>query len=84
VAALRLEDLHWRRGILRLNQSKNGNPAELPLLAEVGESIANYLRAGRPACSSRQVFLFHRRVRPMNRVASAGVREVISGRGNYR
>lgn len=66
VAALRLEDLKWRQGILRLNQSKNGTPAELPLLTEVGESIANYLRTGRPACSYRQVFLLHRRVRPMN------------------
>jgi site-specific recombinase XerD len=66
VAALRLEDLHWRQGILRLNQSKNGHPAELPLLTDVGESIANYLRAGRPACSYRQVFVFHQPVRPMS------------------
>jgi site-specific recombinase XerD len=69
VAALKLEDLHWRQGILRLNQSKNGHPAELPLLVDVGESIANYLRAGRPACSYRQVFVFHQPVRPMSRKA---------------
>jgi integrase/recombinase XerD len=65
VAALLLEDLDWRQGILRLNQSNNGHPAELPLLAEVGASSANYLRAGRPACSYRQVFLFHQPVRPL-------------------
>lgn len=66
VAALLLEDLDWRQGILRINQSKNGNPAQLPLLAEVGESIATYLRAGRPACSYRQVFLSHQPVRAMS------------------
>jgi integrase/recombinase XerD len=73
VAALRLEDLQWRQGLLRLKQSKNGHPAELPLLGEVGESIANYLRTGRPACSERQVFLFHRPVRPMSSQAISSV-----------
>jgi len=66
VAALKLEDLDWRQGILRLNHSKNGHPGTLPLVVEVGESIAKYLRAGRPACSYRQVFLFHQPVRPMD------------------
>jgi site-specific recombinase XerD len=65
-AALLLDDLDWRNGILRLNQSKNGHAAHLPLLAEVGEAIANYLRQGRPACCCRQVFVFHQAVRPMS------------------
>jgi site-specific recombinase XerD len=66
VAALRLEHLDWRQGVLRLTHSKNGHFGTLPLLREVGENIANYLRAGRPACSYRQVFLSHQPVRPMN------------------
>ena len=66
VAQLCLEDLDWRQGILRLRRSKNGQPAQLPLLADIGEAIANYLRTGRPPCSYRQVFLFHQRVHPMN------------------
>jgi len=69
VAALRLEDLDWRRGSLRVNQAKNSHPGQLPLLAEVGKSIAHYLRAGRPACSYRQVFVLHRPVRPMSAAA---------------
>lgn len=73
VAALLLEDLDWRQGVLRLKESKNGNPAELPLLAEVGESIANYLRKGRPACSYRQVFLRQQPPRPLGRHAISGV-----------
>lgn len=73
VAALTLEDLDWRHGILRLSQSKNGHPAQLPLLAEVGQGIANYLRKGRPACACRKVFVFHQRLRPMNRQAVSQV-----------
>jgi site-specific recombinase XerD len=73
VAALVLEDLDWRHGILRLSQSKNGQPAQLPLLAEVGEALANYLRKGRPACPCRQVFVFHQPVRPMHAPAISDV-----------
>ncbi len=73
VAALLLEDLHWRQATLRLNRSKNGSQAELPLLAEVGEAIANYLRAGRPTCTYRQVFLLHQPARPMNAGAVSAV-----------
>jgi site-specific recombinase XerD len=73
VAALMLEDIDWRHGILRLSQSKNGHPAQLPLLAEAGQGIANYLRKGRPACPCRQVFVFHQAVRPMNAPAVSQV-----------
>jgi len=59
VGALLLEDLNWRQGTVRLSQSKNGCPAELPLLAEVGEAIAKYLHTGRPKCNHRHVFLLH-------------------------
>jgi integrase/recombinase XerD len=73
VAALRLEDIDWRHGILRLSQSKNGHPAQLPLLAEVGQGIADYLRKGRPACPCREVFVFHQPIRPMNAQAISQV-----------
>jgi integrase/recombinase XerD len=73
VAALMLEDIDWRHGILRLSQSKNGHPAQLPLLAVVGQGIADYLRKGRPACPCREVFVFHQPVRPMNAQAISQV-----------
>lgn len=73
VAGLLLEDLDWRQAILRINQSKNGSQAQLPLLSEVGEAIAGYLRKGRPVCLHRQVFLFPRPIRPMNATAISQV-----------
>jgi site-specific recombinase XerD len=66
VAALALEDLDWRQGSLRLRRSKNGCPAELPLMSEVGAGIADYLRGGRPVCQHRQVFLRHPTATPMD------------------
>lgn len=73
VAGLLLEDVNWRQATLRLNQSKNGSQAQLPLLAEVGEAMAGYLRAGRPVCTHRQVFLFDQPPRPMNAKAVSQV-----------
>ena len=67
VAALVLEDLDWRNGVLRLQQSKNGHTAQLPLPVEVGQSIANYLRLGRPTCRCREVFVCHRSAKPLTR-----------------
>lgn len=78
VAALCLEDLDWRHGVLRLRKSKNGHPSELPLVAEVGESIANYLRCGRPTCAHRQVFLCDELARPLTaEVISAVIKDAL-------
>lgn len=66
VAALRLEDLRWRQGTVRLPRSKNGGPADLPLLSEVGEALADYLRTGRPVTPHRQVFVFGQPPRPLS------------------
>jgi integrase/recombinase XerD len=73
VAALVMEDLNWRQATLRLNRSKNGSQAQLPLLSEVGEAIADYLRGGRPTCTHRQIFLLHQPARPMTAGAVSAV-----------
>ncbi len=65
VRALVLEDLDWRQGTVRLRRSKNGTQAELPLPREVGQAIAAYLQADRPACEYREVFLRHPTPRPL-------------------
>jgi integrase/recombinase XerD len=67
LAALVLEDVDWRQGILRVNQSKSATAAELPLLSEVGQALADYLRTGRPVCQHRQIFLRHPCARPLDR-----------------
>ncbi|MDE2790501.1 MAG: tyrosine-type recombinase/integrase [Paracoccaceae bacterium] len=60
VAFLELDDIDWASGTLHL-RTKGGIRNTFPLSHEVGAAIADYLRHGRPRCSSRRVFL---RVRP--------------------
>jgi integrase/recombinase XerD len=57
VAALLLEDINWRSGVLSV-RGKGSRLDQLPLPADVGEPLARYLRHGRPAGTAhRQVFL---------------------------
>jgi site-specific recombinase XerD len=56
IVGLELGDLHWRTGEIILH-GKGRLRQRLPLLADVGEAIATYLRQDRGSCTSRRVFL---------------------------
>lgn len=60
IRQLRFEDLHWREGILSIQQVKTGRWLTLPLLPDVTDALVAYLRRGRPATTSRHVFVRHR------------------------
>ena len=55
VAAIRLDDMDWRAGLL-LVHGKGGREDALPLPVDVGEAIVSYLRR-RPRCACRALFL---------------------------
>jgi integrase/recombinase XerD len=55
VAAIRLEDLDWRRGEILIH-GKGGRGDVLPLPCDVGEALVSYLRR-RPVSESRALFL---------------------------
>jgi site-specific recombinase XerD len=57
IVRLRLEDIDWRRDILRVRHSKTGTYSELPLLRETGEAVLRYLQKARPPSVHREVFL---------------------------
>lgn len=59
IRQLCLENIHWREGEILLTQSKTSQLLRLPLLDEVTEALIDYLKAGRPATDSRQVFVRH-------------------------
>ena len=59
VVQLRLEDLDWRNAVVRVRARKTGHGALLPLTAEVGTALADYLQHGRPDSPVRQVFVLH-------------------------
>jgi integrase/recombinase XerD len=56
VARLSLEDFDWRAGELVVH-GKGGRLDRLPLPADVGDAVAEYLRHGRPTTSCRAVFI---------------------------
>ena len=43
IANLKLTDIDWRNGEIRLTQKKTGIPIALPLLEEVGQAIKDYI-----------------------------------------
>jgi integrase/recombinase XerD len=56
VAAMTLDDLDWERGEISVH-GKGQRVARLPLPADVGTALVEYLRQDRPACSTRRVFV---------------------------
>jgi len=58
VAALTLDDIDWRHERLRIPARKAAHSTAYPLSPRVGAAILEYLKAGRPPTSLRQVF-FH-------------------------
>jgi integrase/recombinase XerD len=56
VAALRLDDIDWKRERLAIPERKAGHSTAFPLSVVVGEALLDYLRNGRPTTTDRQVF----------------------------
>ncbi len=70
VRTLRLGDIRWRAGEIRLAHTKSRRDRGLPLLPEVGAALADYVLHGRGRLDLPQVFLTHRA--PRRAIASSG------------
>jgi integrase len=58
VSAIRLEDVDWRAGTLRLIRPKTGVPIVLPLLAPVARALSAYVCHSRPrSAPTRHLFV---------------------------
>jgi integrase/recombinase XerD len=57
ITTLRLDDVDWRKEVIRIRHSKTGAISYLPLLPEVGEAVLRYLQDSRPKTSFREVFI---------------------------
>lgn len=60
VAALRLDDIDWKAGVVTVRLGKSQRADVLPLPAATGQAIADYLLKARPTTESRAVFVRHR------------------------
>lgn len=59
VIQLHLSDIDWRAGTICLAANKSRRTDVLPLLAETGSAIAEYLQMERPQTSNRALFVRH-------------------------
>jgi site-specific recombinase XerD len=57
IVNLKLSEIDWRANTLRLTQKKTGEYLCLPLSAEAGNAVADYILNYRPAVSDEHVFL---------------------------
>jgi integrase len=57
IVALELSDIDWDAAKITLAQRKTGKVVAVPLLADVGDAIADYLLNERPDSADRRVFL---------------------------
>ncbi len=57
IVNLKLSNIDWDNSKISLIMEKTGRNIELPLLADVGNALADYLRNGRPKTTLRNVFL---------------------------
>jgi integrase/recombinase XerD len=73
VLALRVEDLDWRAGVLRVNRPKTNTLIELPLLPAITKALTAYLRWERPPARAIHS-LFLRKNMPYEPITSAAIR----------
>lgn len=57
VRQLRLQDIDWTEGVLHVREGKSRRERCLPLPADAGTVLVDYLRQERPASVHREVFL---------------------------
>ncbi len=57
IVTLKLTDIDWLRGEIRIVQSKTSNPVILPLTQDVGEALEDYILNARPSTADDEIFL---------------------------
>lgn len=60
ISRLKFDDLHWNASTIEITQYKTRKQLTLPLLADVGNSIIDYLKYARPRSEAPYVFLTER------------------------
>lgn len=83
IAGLKFSNIDWDRNLIALKMAKTGKDIELPLLADVGNAIADYLRHGRPKSPLKNVFLSSRApyIAVNGQIVSSAVNQIICRSG---
>lgn len=75
ICALEFSHLKWATNQISFVQQKTGRPVLLPLTADVGESLINYLKDSRPKSNSTYIFLSPRY--PHNPINSEAISHIV-------
>lgn len=59
ICGLCFDDVDWTNNQINIIMQKTNGPLQLPLTAEVGNAIIDYIRNGRPKSKYRNIFLRH-------------------------
>jgi integrase/recombinase XerD len=78
VAALRLDQIDWAAGQLRIWRLKRRQPQVYPLVSSVAEALATYVDIARPKVPYPEVFIQTRA--PRMPISAAGLYDVVSRR----
>lgn len=76
IAALEFSDIDWEKNIIKIRQRKTGKYVTLPLLADVGNALVDYISNGRPKDNRKVVFLSH--ICPRRVMSSRAVSNIVS------
>lgn len=57
IVSLKLSDIDWINGEIRVIQSKTSVPVVLPLTQDVGTSLSDYILNARPRTEAKEIFL---------------------------
>lgn len=60
VCNLRLGDIDWVRGEIRIGEGKTRRERRYPMSQEIGDALSSYLLNDRPQTSTKEVFVCHR------------------------
>ena len=78
VARLRLSDIDWREGEVRIHPPKSARERKLPLPSDVGQALAEYVQNSRP--KSTQPFIFLRTRAPFSPITGSSTESCIAKR----
>lgn len=76
IVALEFSNIDWERNIISIKQKKTGKIIELPLLADVGNAIIDYIKHGRPKDNRKLIFLSH--ISPHRPMTGSSVSWIVS------
>ncbi len=75
---LTFKEIDWDNNTINLTQYKTRKELTLPLLAEVGDAIIDYVKYGRPVSKSKTIFLSAHP--PYGQISASGISSIVTCR----